>query len=202
VFALDRRRLDHRATDPMELTYFKRYRMEIDLLGRDFSDVELPPGYRFVAWDETLLEEFARAKYESFRDEIDANVFPCLGELDGCRRLMRQISQKPGFIPGATWLIAHDRADGDETDYCGTIQGIRGQEGLGGIQNIGITPGHRAMGLGTGLVFRALDGFRQAGLGRAYLEVTAQNDGAIRLYRRLGFSTAKTVYKAAEVACL
>ena len=28
--------------------------------------------------------------------------------------------------------------------------------------------------------------------------MTAENDGAIRLYRRLGFVTVKTVYKAVE----
>jgi hypothetical protein len=43
-----------------------------------------------------------------------------------------------------------------------------------------------------------LGGFRQAGISRVYLEVTAQNEGAIRLYRRLGFVTVKTVYKAVE----
>ena len=185
----------------MDLTYFKRYRMEIDLLGQDFSDVELPPRYRFLSWDEALLDAFARAKYESFRDEIDANVFPCLGELDGCKRLMDQISHKPGFVPTATWLIVHAGAGSESPEYCGTVQGLRSQDGLGAIQNVGITPDHRGRGLGTRLLFQALDGFRQAGLSRAYLEVTAQNDGAIRLYRRLGFSTAKTVFKAVEVAC-
>jgi hypothetical protein len=44
-----------------------------------------------------------------------------------------------------------------------------------------------------------LRGFRQAGLRRAYLEVTAQNEGAIRLYRRLGFVKVRTVYKAVEI---
>ena len=32
------------------------------------------------------------------------------------------------------------------------------------------------------------------------LEVTAQNDAAVRLYRRLGFLRRKTVYKAVECA--
>ena len=48
----------------------------------------LPAGYWFIPWDESLLEAHAEAKYLSFRLEIDANVFPCLGELHGCQRLM------------------------------------------------------------------------------------------------------------------
>ena len=51
-------------------------------------------------------------------------------------------------------------------------------------------------------MYQALTGFRQRGLRRATLEVTAQNVGAIRLYQRLGFRKIKTVYKAAELACV
>jgi ribosomal protein S18 acetylase RimI-like enzyme len=46
---------------------------------------------------------------------------------------------------------------------------------------------------------KSLAGFQEAGLRRAFLEVTAQNEGAIRLYRRLGFFKARTVYKAVEL---
>jgi ribosomal protein S18 acetylase RimI-like enzyme len=125
-------------------------------------------------------------------------VFPCLGEWVGCQRLMQEIHDKPGFLPGATWLVAHESASGRE--YCGTIQGIRDYAGLGAIQNLGVTPEHRDRQLGTCLLMRALLGFQQAGLERAFLEVTAQNHDAIRLYQRVGFSKARTVYKAVEVA--
>ena len=182
----------------MDLTYFKRYRMEIGLTGRDLSQAPLPGGYRFVQWDPSLLNGFAMAKYLSFRGELDTNVFPCLGELAGCKRLMRQISKKPGFLPGATWLIVYESEETTKPQYCGTIQGIRDQTNFGGIQNLGIATGHRDIGLGTRLLYRGLRGFREAGLDRVYLEVTAQNDGAIRLYQRQGFSIAKTVFKAAE----
>jgi ribosomal protein S18 acetylase RimI-like enzyme len=37
-------------------------------------------------------------------------------------------------------------------------------------------------------------------LRRAFLEVTAQNAGAISLYQRIGFGRSRTVYKAVEVA--
>jgi len=182
----------------MDLTYFKRYRMEINLLGRDWTPAVLPDGYRLAPWNPALLEAFAEAKYQSFRNEIDANVFPCLGELDGCRRLMKEILRKPGFLPEATWVLACVAHGPDQPAYCGTVQGIRDDAGLGAIQNLGIAPEHRNRGLGTILVTCALQGFLRAGLSRVYLEVTAQNEGAIRLYRRLGFVTVKTLYKAVE----
>lgn len=184
----------------MVLTYFKRYRMEIHLAGRDLVPRPLPEGYQLVGWDSALLEAFALAKYHSFREEMDAHVFPCLGELAGCRRLMSEIAARPGFLPGATWLVVYRPPAAQREEYCGTIQGIRDQSGAGAIQNLGIVPAHRGLGLGTALLLRALDGFRRAGIELVHLEVTAENEGAIRLYRRLGFQTVKTVYKAAEVA--
>jgi len=180
----------------MGLTYFKRFRMEIDVHGVDLREPRLPWGYSWVDWQPELLPAHAETKYQSFRAELDANVFPCLGEFDGCVRLMQEISHKEGFLPGATWLITYD--DGDST-FCGTIQGIRDRTGMGAIQNLGITPEHRGQGLGTCLLLKALQGFRRAGLRRAFLEVTAQNEGAIKLYRRIGFAKARTVYKAVEV---
>jgi ribosomal protein S18 acetylase RimI-like enzyme len=177
--------------------YFKRYRMEIVLAGRDLVPPRAPDGYRFEPWTPAMLEAFAEAKYLSFHGEIDANVFPCLGEMEGCRRLMREITRKPGFLPETTWLLTYARS-ARQREFCGTVQGIRDGSGLGAIQNVGITPEHRNRGLGSILLCYALLGFRQAGINRVYLEVTSQNDGAIRLYRRLGFVTLKTVYKAVE----
>jgi ribosomal protein S18 acetylase RimI-like enzyme len=184
----------------MGLTYFKRFRMEIDLAGRKLTPLSPPPGYRLVPWDDSLLEAHAEAKYHSFRTEIDSNVFPCLGEWSGCHRLMHEICGKQGFLPEATWLIAHSTRFDDNPEYCGTIQGIRDYAGLGAIQNLGVTPEHRGRQLGTCLLIKALEGFQKAGLRRAFLEVTAQNVGAIRLYQRIGFVKARTVYKAVEVA--
>ena len=184
----------------MTHVYFKRYRMEIDLCEALPAPPALPPGYRLVSWRRALLREHADAKFRSFRAEIDANVFPCLGDFNGCTRLMGEISQKPGFLPEATWL-AQFRGSGDgEYEACGTIQGIRDQVGFGSVQNIGVVPEHRGLGLGAVLLFHALSGFQSAGLRRAYLEVTARNHGAVRLYHRYGFHKVKTLYKASEAA--
>lgn len=182
----------------MSLTYFKRYRMEIDLAAAPALP-PLPASYRLTPWHPKLVELHAEVKYQSFCFELDANVFPCLGDREGCRRLMRDIARRDNFLPAATWLLEHGAAE-EMGEACGTVQGVVDRSGLGAIQNLGVTPGHRGLGLGTHLLLSALSGFREQGLRRAYLEVTAQNLGALRLYERLGFSRVKTVYKAVEVA--
>ena len=184
----------------MSLTYFKRYRMEMDLAGPLFPQPETPKGYSFLAWQDSLLEAHAEAKFCSFNVEIDANVFPCLGDRAGCLRLMGEISRREGFVREATWLLQYWGVGESEPEFCGTVQGIRDEHGAGAIQNLGVTPRHRGQGLGSGLLLHALLGFREIGLRRAFLEVTAQNSGAVRLYQRLGFRRVRTVYKAAEVA--
>jgi ribosomal protein S18 acetylase RimI-like enzyme len=177
--------------EPGRVRYFKRYRMEIDLHG--LPAPVLPEGYRFLAWRVGLLHAHAEVLFASFYGSIDAIVFPSLGDRNGSLYLMGEITRKAAFEPWATWLLAH----GEE--FCGTVQGVRERSGMGAIQNLGIVPSHRSRRLGSALLLQALHGFRLAGLGRALLEVTADNQPAVRLYHRLGFRRRKTIYKAVEV---
>ena len=183
----------------MNIRYFKRFRMELGLGGRHFGPTDLPTGYRFHDWDQRQIAAHARVKFLSFQQEIDAEVFPCLGDAEGCVRLMREIARKDGFLPSATWLLCRQSQSGRGVESCGTIQGIRDRQGLGAGQNLGIIPECRGNGLGELLLRRALLGFQQSGLSRVYLEVTADNTIAIRLYERLGFVRTRTSYKAVSV---
>ena len=198
----------------MPVTYFHRYRMQYDLREGLFAPQEMPPGYSFLPWQEHLLDDHAEVKFESFRNELDASVFPCLGDDDGCRRLMKEISCRQGFVPQATWLVRYSAEQTVQSPHlttppaqkrlryenCGTVQGIRSQTDVGTIQNIGISPDHRGQGLGTLLVYQCLRGFQEAGVRFVTLEVTSHNTGAFRLYKRLGFRVLKTVFKSVEVS--
>ncbi len=175
----------------MPITYYKRFRMEIDLDG-SLMPPRLPAPFGWVAWDESLVEHHAEVKFRCFRDEIDSQIFPCLGERHGCQRLMREIRRKPGFLAVSTWLIVGPEG------YCGTVQGVMDRGPIGAIQNLGVVPEFRGKGLGRALVRQALEGFYQAGLRRAYLEVTAENTSAVQLYRAVGFRRSKTLYKAVD----
>ncbi|HEY2909230.1 MAG TPA: N-acetyltransferase [Gemmataceae bacterium] len=191
--------------------YFKRYRMEADLrrlpfallAGTGIRPAMLPLGFQWLAWRDSLLPAHAEVKALCFQDETDAIIFPCLASFGGCRDLMAAIRGRPGFCPPATWLVTADSIRPDTSTgqfgHCiATVQGVVDGEGNGGIQNVGVIPEFRGRGLGQALVLKALAGFLQGGGRRAYLEVTAKNHHAVRIYRALGFRCAKTVYRAVE----
>lgn len=183
----------------MAVQEFHRFRMQIDLSDVAIADPMLPAGYRWQAWGPAQLERHAITKWHSFRSELDALVFPCLGELPGCRRLMAEIARQRTFLPGVTWLIVYQPESEWPPEDCGTIQGVRRNRKLGAVQNVGITPAHRGLGLGRMLVLKSLSGFQEAGVRNVYLEVTAENKAAVGLYRSIGFSIIKTMLKTVEV---
>ena len=182
----------------MDVQFFKRYRMEIRLEETPLPSVELPEGYFWKEWHDSDVERHALTKFRSFRDELDAEVFSCLGEYYGCLRLMSDISRQENFLAPATWLVCW-AGTGQLPQDCGTIQGIGVSEQLGAIQNIGVVPEHRGVGLGRALVIKSLEGFLSCRVKRVVLEVTANNVTAVDLYRSLGFRVTRTMYRVAPI---
>lgn len=179
----------------MSTTYYKRFRMEFDFRRATVPEPLLPDGYDWVGWHRALPSVHARVKYECFRGELDAQVFASLSDLAGCERLMLDITSHEGFVRDATWMVRFIGNEFHGPVLCGTIQGLRTSKWLGSIQNVGVIPEHRGQGLGRALVLRALEGFRDAGVQRVALEVTAANKPAVELYRRLGFRHISTNYR-------
>lgn len=191
-------------------TYFKRFRMEVDLRrpptglagadGRRVRPADLPAGFFWVPWQDSLLDTHAQVKACCFVDETDSLVFPCLGSLVGCRELMWAIRSRPGFCPAATWLVGAAVAQpwdgpGPPGGCVATVQGVIDETGAGAVQNVGVLPEYRGRGIGRALVLKAAAGFAAAGARRAFLEVTARNDPAVRMYRDLGFRNSRTIYR-------
>src|SRR5260370_40802786 len=101
------------------LRYFKRYRMEVDL--DRLPRLELPVGYDWIPWNDSLLETHSQTLFGCFHGEIDSQVFPSLSSASGCYCLMSEIRRKRGFLSGATWMVACGNS------CCGTVQGVRAQ---------------------------------------------------------------------------
>lgn len=186
-----------------DVTYYRRFRMEIHLRQVELPLAVLPEGYFWTPWnqfteDTSILERHADTKHHCFRDELDSRVFPCLGDRDGCHRLMQDIARQSSFLPEATWLISFRSFEDDLVHDIGTIQGLAHTSMIGAIQNVGVVPEHRSLGLGKALVLQCLHGFQQIGIPRVSLEVTADNRHAIELYKKIGFRIVRTMYRDAE----
>lgn len=176
-------------------TYVRRYRMELQFADVLLRTPRLPEEYFWVDWSVFLVDRHAAVKLASFQSELDALVFPCLSHIEGCRSLMHDIARHKTFISQATWLLTYcDPSTGILSD-CATIQGLRKRRKTGSIQNVGVIPEHRGLGLGRALMLQALHGFRDAGMKRVSLEVTANNTAAVSLYQSLGFRIKRTMFK-------
>ena len=182
------------------MAYFRRFRMEFDFAVNRLSPAVLPPHYEWASWDRSLISRHAEVKYQSFRDEIDSLVFPCLGATSGCQQLMQEITHQASFLPQSTWLIRYIPGQWERPIDCATIQGLAQSETLGAVQNVGVVPDHRGRGLGRALVLKSLHGFRRSGLRRVCLEVTADNRPAVGLYRSIGFRLSRTMYRPMPAA--
>lgn len=168
--------------------YHKRYKMEASLVG--LPRPRWPAGFRVQGWQDSLLQAHGEALAGCFVGEVDAQIFPSLGSVEGSVQLMKEIVRRGAFLPEATWLIVGPEGP------CGTVQAMYERSGVGAIQNIGILPAWRGRGLGRALLLEALHGMDEVGLSRAVLEVTASNVAAIGLYGSLGFRRSRVVYKA------
>lgn len=182
----------------MSTTEILRLLMQLDLRRTELPAAVLPVGYRWVSWRPMLVERHAAVKWRAFRGGGDSLIFPCLGDAEGCRRLMRLISGHAAFCPEATWMVTYHPEDDWPADDCATIQGIIRNGRSGAIQNVGVIPGHRRLGIGRALVLQALAGFRDLGLVTATLEVTADNHAAVALYESLGFHVTRELLRSSE----
>ena len=181
------------------LTYFERYQMRYEI-GQTPLVPSAPDGsVHMLPWRDDLVRSHAWVKYRAFCHEIDAIVFPCLAQSDGCLKLMNDIRGRSNFVPEATLLAAVRCPNTGTFQPVGTIQGLRSNPQDGAIQNVGIIPEYRGRGIAAALLRAAIAGFEAVGCRRVHLEVTTQNTAAIRLYERCGFQCVATVFKASEV---
>jgi len=182
----------------MSVRYLKRVKMEFDFRWGVPERARLPKGFHWRPWSPQLIRTHADVKFRSFRNELDSLVFPALGTYSGCENLMQGMSKHSGFLPQATWLIEAEGGSLSGPIPCGTIQGLERSTTLGTIQNVGVIPAYRGKGLGRALLLKALAGFRSCGLLRVTLEVTEENEPAMRLYESIGFRAISTSYREVE----
>ena len=166
----------------------KRNQMVFDFTKTVLAPPQLPTGFWFADWSNSLIEPHADVLHRSFRYDSDGAVFTTFRQYSHCRRLIETLAESPMFLPEATLLIAYGDSDG-LLKYVANIQGLKLSDDIGSIQNVAVLPEYRRRGIGQALVQGALQGFQRAGVQRVTLEATTDNFSAVNLYHRVGFTT-------------
>lgn len=128
------------------------------------------------------------ATNEAFRDHFGHSDNPLESWLHFCRQ--------PFFRPDLT-LIAEDpqtrEIAGVSINLVNTKENERLGIARGWVEILGVRRPWRKQGLGTALLLKSLQVFRQTGLTQAALGCDSENPtGATRIYERLGFTVSKT----------
>lgn len=95
---------------------------------------------------------------------------------------------EPWFDPSGFFLAVNGANQILGFHWTKVHPGRLGQEAMGEVYVVGVTPGAQGMGLGRVLTKAGVDHLQKAGLRAIMLYVDADNEAAVSLYRKLGFT--------------
>jgi len=149
---------------------------------------ELPPrelpGTSISLWAENLQDETARLIAHSYQGHIDSLINDQYRSAGGARRFLMNIVQYPGC---GTFFAPASYAASSDGSLCGVSLASLVAADAGHITQVCVAPSRRGTGLGYELMRRSLVTLAAHGCRTVSLTVTAANDSAIRLYKRMGF---------------
>jgi len=169
---------------------FERLFMRADLHGADLGAGKLRRPAYIERWSDQHHDEAAQLIAAAYAGHIDSRINDQYRSAMGARRFLFNIVQFPGC--GAFFRPASFVAFVAETGkMCGISLASLVAPESGHITQICVSNATRGTGLGHELLRRSLETFKEAGCRSASLTVTAANAGAVALYERVGFRTAR-----------
>ena len=169
---------------------FPRCFMEAPLGAVTRLPVKPLTGIAIHRWQESRQEDTARLISAAYRGHIDSQINDQYRSVTGARRFLMNIVQYPGcgtFFAPASYAAA-DAASGE-------LRGISlaslVSHDVGHITQICVAGSERGKGLGYELMRHSLLALAAHGCRKVSLTVTASNEGAIRLYRQMGFANLR-----------
>ena len=144
------------------------------------------PRIEYAPWQERFQDPCARLIAGAYQRHIDAEINDQYRSVAGARRFLYNIVQYPGcgsFFPGASF-VALEAVTGR---VVGLVLSSLVAFDVGHITQICVDPEWQGRHLGYELMRHSLSALLASGCRRASLTVTNSNEGALRLYRQMGF---------------
>jgi ribosomal protein S18 acetylase RimI-like enzyme len=137
-----------------------------------------------VPWIEAYQEGTGRLIVNAYLGHIDSQINDQYRSATGARRFLTNIIQYPGC---GTFFAPASFASMDKGMLCGASLASLVSSDVGHITQVCVAPSYQGTGLGYELVRRSMAALAAHGCRAVSLTVTAANEQALSLYRRMGF---------------
>jgi len=141
-------------------------------------------------WEDGFFEPMAELVVSAYRDHVDSRVNDQYCSRPGALKFLKNIVIFPGcgvFQPEASFVTLARRTG----QLVGALLVSQVAPRVAHITQVCVRRELQGAGIGTQLLVRALNHLRQRGYEGVSLSVTAENQPAVRLYRRFGFEVLK-----------
>ncbi len=172
------------------LSLFKRNFMRIDLKRAVLGKGNVRRPMYVEKWSDHYHDAAAQLIAAAYAGHIDSRINDQYRTSAGARRFLHNIVQYPGC--GAFYRPASLAAfEGVSGRLCGiSLTSLVAPE-TGHVTQICVSPSVRGTGIGHELLRQSLIVLREMGCTSASLTVTAANEDAVALYKRVGFETIR-----------
>ena len=150
-----------------------------------------PSDFVIKPWQRRHDREAARLLYETYRDHVDAVINDQYRSETGTTNLIENILYYQGcgeYLPKASWVAIHRSTQ----QLAGLLILTAVRPCSGHIPQIAVAKQFQSRRIGTALMEAAFAELEHGGFREVSLTVTSLNQGALRLYERLGFQTFRT----------
>ena len=174
-----------RLPSPPFAAAFERNFMQVDLVRPLFVEPATARPVRIEVFSEHDQDGAAQLISDAYKGHVDSHINDQYRSLSGARAFLFNIVQYPGC--GSFFRPASFAAFDANGRLCGISLASLVAPESGHLTQICVLPEYRGLGIGRALIRRSLSKLGELGCRYASLTVTAANEGAVALYRRIGF---------------
>jgi ribosomal protein S18 acetylase RimI-like enzyme len=172
------------------LSVFERNFMRIDLRRAALGEGRVRRPMYLEKWSDHYQDAAAQLISTAYAGHVDSRINDQYRNAAGARRFLYNIVQYPGC--GAFYRPASYAAfEAGSGKLCGISLASLVAPECGHITQICVSPSVRGTGIGHALLRASLTMLRDMGCRSASLTVTAANEDAVELYKRVGFDIAR-----------
>jgi len=153
-------------------------------------EIQLPPEIEIRPWTEQDYQGAAAVITAAYRGHVDSEINDQYRTMSGSVRFLNNIVRFPGcglFDSEASFVAVQRRSK----SMIGLILCSRVKHDVGHITQVCVLPEFRGHRIGERLLAASGQSLRRRNFTSLSLTVTQANQGAVGLYERLGFNTAR-----------